>query len=55
MIVKKPQGLGDTIHNLTITTGIKKVVDKFSEVTNTDCGCSKRRKSLNDMFPYNNK
>lgn len=52
MVVKNPKGLGDTIHNLTVKTGIKKAVDVISEATNTDCGCSKRRKSLNELFPY---
>ena len=52
MVVKNPKGLGDTIHNLTVKTGIKKVVDTISEATNTDCGCSGRRKSLNQLFPY---
>lgn len=52
MRIDKPKGLGDTIHNLTVTTGIKKAVDAFSQATNIDCGCSKRRKTLNDIFPY---
>ena len=52
MIIKKPEGLGDTIHNLTVTTGIKKVVNSFSKALNTDCGCEKRQKSLNERFPY---
>ena len=55
MRVKNPKGLGDTIHNLTVTTGIKKVVDTISEATKTDCGCSGRRKTLNELFPYNQK
>jgi len=53
MVIKNPKGIGDTIHNLTVKTGIKKVVDTVSEALNTDCGCESRRKSLNDYFPYN--
>lgn len=49
----KSKGLGDTIHKVTSATGIKKVVDKVSEATGKDCGCSKRRKTLNELFPYN--
>ena len=42
------KGLGDTIHNVTKITGIKKLVDKIPG----DCGCSKRREKLNQMFAY---
>ena len=48
----KSKGLGDTIHKFTTATGIKTVVDKVSQVTNTDCGCGKRRDTLNRLFPY---
>lgn len=34
----KSRGLGDSIHKFTTATGIKKVVDTVSKVTNTDCG-----------------
>ncbi len=54
-IVKNPKGLGDSIHNLTVRTGIKKAVDTVSQALNTDCGCNHRRKTLNDLFPYNKK
>lgn len=40
--------LGDTIEKITSATGIKTVVDKFSEVTNLDCGCRERKELLND-------
>lgn len=46
------KGLGDTIEKITTKLGIKKVVDKVSAATNTDCGCSKRKDTLNRMFPY---
>ena len=51
----KSKGLGDTVAKITKATGIKKVVDKVSETTGKDCGCKKRKKALNKLFPYNNK
>jgi hypothetical protein len=48
----KSQGLGDTIEKITTATGIKKVVDKVAEATGKDCGCSKRKDTLNRVFPY---
>lgn len=49
---KKAQGLGDTIEQLTEATGIKKLVDWFSEATGVDCGCDARKKKLNELMPY---
>ena len=49
----KSKGLGDTIEKITKITGIKKVVDKVSKVTGKDCGCNKRKETLNKLFPYN--
>ena len=40
--------LGDTIENFTTATGIKTLVDKFSEATNLNCGCGERKELLND-------
>jgi|TARA_R110001583_G_scaffold82312_1_gene218520 hypothetical protein len=45
----KSRGIGDSIEKFTQATGIKKVVEK---VTDGDCGCNKRRDSLNRAFPY---
>jgi len=53
--VEKSKGLGDTIEKITTATGIKKVVDTVAKATGKDCGCSKRRDTLNRVFPYNNK
>ena len=50
---KKPKGLGDSIEKFTKATGIKKVVEKVSEVTGKDCGCTERKETLNRLFPYN--
>lgn len=44
----KSRGLGDTIEKITAATGIKKVVEKVSEVTGKDCGCKNRKEKLND-------
>tara|TARA_R100001463_G_scaffold1814_8_gene7773 strand:+ start:883 stop:1047 length:165 start_codon:yes stop_codon:yes gene_type:complete len=49
---KESKGLGDSIEKITKATGIKKVVDTVSRVTGKDCGCNKRKNSLNRMFPY---
>lgn len=48
------EGLGDTVSSLTEIMGIKKVVNKISEVTQKPCGCEARRKKLNELFPYQN-
>jgi hypothetical protein len=47
---RKSRGLGDTIEKITKATGIKKVVDKITG--EKDCGCNKRKQTLNKMFPY---
>lgn len=52
--MEKSKGLGDTIEKITTYTGIKKVAETVSKVTGKDCGCNKRRDTLNRMFPYQN-
>ena len=52
---KKSKGLGDTIEKITKATGIKKVVDTVAKATGKDCGCDKRKETLNNWFPYNYK
>lgn len=44
----KRLGLGDVVEKVTTVTGIKKVVDTVSSATGVDCGCSKRKKELNN-------
>ena len=51
--MKKSKGLGDTIEKITKATGIKKAVDTVAKATGKDCGCNKRKQTLNRMFPYN--
>ena len=52
--MEKSKGLGDTIEKITTATGIKKVVETVAKVAGKDCGCNKRRDTLNRVFPYNN-
>ena len=52
--MQKSKGLGDSIEKLTKATGIKKVVNKINKITGKDCGCDKRKNTLNRLFPYNN-
>ncbi len=47
----RSKGLGDTIERFTKATGIKKLVDSIPG----DCGCQKRKKTLNDLLPYKNR
>ena len=49
----KSRGLGDTIEKITKVTGIKKVVSKVNKIMGKDCGCNKRKNTLNRFFPYN--
>jgi hypothetical protein len=44
----KSKGLGDSIEKITTSTGIKKAVDYVAKKTKTDCGCSERKKNLNN-------
>tara|TARA_R100000773_G_C4161087_1_gene78862 strand:- start:99 stop:464 length:366 start_codon:yes stop_codon:yes gene_type:complete len=46
--MKKSKGIGDDIAKFTKATGIDKLAKK---VLGDDCGCDKRRKQLNQMFP----
>ena len=48
----KSKGLGDTIEKIRTATGMTSLVDKVSKATGKDCGCSKRKDSLNRAFPY---
>jgi len=52
-MTKKSKGLGDSIEKITKATGIKKVVDTVSKAVGKDCGCNKRKETLNKIFPYN--
>ena len=53
---KKSKGLGDSIEKITKITGVK----SFTQILASngmfgpkkDCGCNRRRKALNEKFPY---
>jgi hypothetical protein len=49
---KPSEGLGDTIEKVFEKTGIKHVAKK---ALGEDCGCNKRKETLNKLFPYKNK
>lgn len=49
---RSSKGFGDTVEKFTKATGIKKAVDTIAEALDTDCGCDKRKKKLNELFPY---
>jgi len=46
----KSKGLGDTVEKFTKFTGLKPLVKKMSG--SKDCGCDKRKETLNKKFPY---
>ena len=48
----KSRGLGDTVEKITTASGIKRVVNTVSKITNSDCGCNKILDTLNRVFPY---
>ena len=54
-LFKNHKGLGDTVEAFTTATGIKSIVEAGAKAMNKDCGCSGRKKTLNDLFPYGNK
>ena len=49
----KSKGLGDSIEKFTKATGIKTLAQATARfVGKKDCGCNKRKKTLNKAFPY---
>ena len=53
--MKRSKGFGDTVEKLAKVTGLNKVSEAVSKVTGKDCGCNKRKDTLNKLFPYKNK
>jgi len=52
----KSKGLGDSIEKFTKFTGIKSLAQMTAKaVGKKDCGCNKRKKYLNEKFPYKKK
>ncbi len=53
---EKSKGFGDTIAKITHATGLDKVADAVAKAAGAeDCGCNRRRKTLNEIFPYTKK
>lgn len=53
---EKSKGLGDTIAKITNATGLDKVADVVAKAAGAeDCGCNRRRKTLNEILPYTKK
>ena len=51
----KSRGLGDDIKKITKATRLDKLSEQIAHlVGQKDCGCSKRQKKLNELFPYKN-
>ena len=56
--MNKPKGLGDSLANFIEATGLQKTFNKVQEIRGKekeDCGCNKRKETLNKIFPYKNK
>ena len=52
----KSKGLGDSIEKITRLTGIKSLAQMGARaIGKKDCGCNKRKETLNKVFPYKNK
>jgi hypothetical protein len=53
---QQTEGLGDTIAKITNTLGLDKLAEQVANAMGKeDCGCNKRRRKLNDLFPYKGK
>ena len=52
-MANKSKGLGDSIEKITRATGIHSLAQMGAKaVGKKDCGCNKRRDTLNRVFPY---
>ena len=50
---KKPEGLGDSVADLTRITKLDRLAENLAKLAGKeDCGCKKRQQKLNRMFPY---
>lgn len=49
---KPSRGLGDTFSKITTLLTIKQSIEYFSKKIKKDCGCARRTKTLNTLFPY---
>jgi hypothetical protein len=48
------KGLGDTLENVFKQFKIDQMAKKVAKITTgkEDCGCEKRKQTLNEKFPY---
>ena len=47
------KGLGDTIEKITTATGLRSLAQFGAKAMGKkDCGCKKRKETLNKVFPY---
>ena len=51
---KTIRGLGDVVEATAKAVGADKVARAYTKVTGKDCGCAKRRDTLNERFPFKN-
>ena len=52
--MEKQKGLGDTVAAFTKATGLDKVAERVAKAAGKeDCGCGRRRETLNRIVPYN--
>jgi len=52
----KSKGLGDSVAKITKATRLKTLMGLLEDSNVIeDCGCEKRKKWLNEQFPYKNK
>lgn len=52
---KQSAGFGDTIAKITHAIGVDKVAEGVARAMGReDCGCNRRRETLNRLFPYSN-
>lgn len=49
---KPSRGVGDTFSKITTVLTIKQTIEYFSKKIKKDCGCARRTKTLNRLFPY---
>jgi len=52
-IKNQSKGFGDKVEKVFEKTGIKKIVEVFTD--GKDCGCNERKEKLNDIFPTRRK
>ena len=50
---KESKGLGDTIAKITHFVGLDKLAERIANALGyEDCGCTRRKTTLNKLFPY---